>query len=208
MQNAESNRINVLKADIKKVNAQILGLERQYGKNGYITKKVYATISSVYGGENRTRFSFPANPSLRDLNKISRAIERVSSSAYINKKSREELDKRIKESFISNPKHEHLSTGEIEDLFEYFKDGIFAKIVEITGMSSESLIDVIHELHDSEQDFDVYEVLYSYLRENNDLTLREYIDEMSEEEVGTITASLTGFEMGGSRKKQKKRRKW
>lgn len=112
-----------LKSRIQKVNARILGLERRYGKDSKIVKRVYSYLNLAQGTDNLTRYRMPkANASLRSIAKFERGLAKTESSAYITKEGRAGILKKAKETFISNQRDlgSDLSDAQLEQLLDSY----------------------------------------------------------------------------------------
>lgn len=127
-----------LKKRIKSANAKILNMERKYGKDSKVVKRVYATLRNIYG-EDRTRYRFPTKEeSLRNLNKIDRGVQLIEKSLYASKAGRKELRKKIEKSFGES--HEQFSDKEVADLFYIFEHSTdWDKIREMAGVGNSDL---------------------------------------------------------------------
>lgn len=92
-----------LKKRIQAVNARILGIERRYGKNSRIVKRIYHYLNLAQGTDNLTRYRLPKkNASLREIAKFERGLSKTEGSAYLTKEGRDAILQKAKDTFIAN----------------------------------------------------------------------------------------------------------
>lgn len=133
MKNAE------LKSRIKSVNARITTVQKIYGKESGIFKRIISTIQKA-GGNTRFKYSmFTGN--LRQLNKAYNALNTIESSAYLTKEGRKKIGDEARKTFGVN--HSGYSDITLSRIFDVFKNSSFARFNELYNQSSELFVDEI-----------------------------------------------------------------
>lgn len=111
-----------LKKRVNSVNTMIRNMEKRYGEDSQIVKRVYNTLNMALGTENATRYRVPEDASLRRLNMIERGLSLVENSAYATKEGRKKLRSKAFSSFMKN--NSEYSEVQAEKLYDIFENSV------------------------------------------------------------------------------------
>lgn len=128
-----------LATDIKRVNAQITTVQRIYGADSSIYKRIVSTIQKAGGG---TRFSskmFTGN--MRQIAKAQNALKAVSSSDYLTKEGRMKIGAKARRTFAKN--FDEFDDVTIQKMFDVFKNSSINKLLEVYHSVSDFLVDAV-----------------------------------------------------------------
>lgn len=175
-----------LKKRIQSVNARILGLERRYGKDSRIVKRIYHYLNLAQGTDNLTRYRLPkADTSLRDIAKFERGLAKAENSAYLTKEGRAAILQKAKDTFGANMREMgyDASDAELEQLLDSYvsiKDIVYeggsgwsSQVIDAMydamryGLSSKQLIQLAKDYQQMTTDANVSLNLefYDYIRD-------------------------------------------
>lgn len=120
-----------LTSRVQAVNARILGIEKRYGKDSKIVKRVYHYLNLAQGTENLTRYRTPKKgASLQYIAKFERALSKTENSAYLTAEGRKAILDKARETFVSKKQYadkmlkteerRNYTDAELETLFDTF----------------------------------------------------------------------------------------
>lgn len=154
---------------IRSINARITVVQRIYGKESSIYKRVEKLIKLAGGN---TRFSSKMfEGGLRQIAKAYNTLETIENNPYLSKKGREEIGNKARSTFAAN--HSEFDSSTLEKMFDVFSNSSFNKLSEIFEGYSDVLVDEI----------------MNALEENGDISSKEisnYIDNFIHE-LGSYT---------------------
>lgn len=135
---------------IKRINAQITTVQRIFGSDSQIYRRIVSTIQKAGGKTRFTKKMFVTND-LRQLSKAERALTTIEHSQYLTKAGRAEIGRKARETFAVN--HSDYSDKTITQLYDIFKNSSqYKKVGELFSGSSEVLLDAIAEALEEYED--------------------------------------------------------
>lgn len=179
---------------VQKVNARILGIEKRYGKDSKIVKRVYHYLNLAQGTDNLTRYRTPPKgASLQYIAKFERALSKTENSAYLTKEGRANILNKARETFVKNMQYtdsmmpldymRNYTDAELETLYDTFlsikdivnaeSDGWSGLVINAiddamaSGMSSKDIIQLTQEYQKmTVSSTGVDYSLYDFIRDN------------------------------------------
>lgn len=136
-----SNYNEELTKRIRSVNARITTIQRIYGKDSQIYKRIMSVISKA-SSEKVTRFKKKMfTGSLRDLSRAENALRTVENNQYLTKEGRKRIGEKARETFFINREAEGYDENVIVQMYDLFQQSDkIGKLVE-AGLSSSQLVD-------------------------------------------------------------------
>lgn len=136
-----------LKKRLRQVNARITTVERIYGVDSSIYKRIVSTIQKAGGNKRFSAKMFSGD--LRSLSKAERALSTVENSKYLTKEGRKQIGERARETFYQS--HANFSDTTISKMFDVFQNSSF--IGRIFDMfASEVFVDAIMDALEDDAD--------------------------------------------------------
>lgn len=137
---------------IRSINARILTVQRIYGKDSSIYKRVTSTVKRAGGANGRfTKSMFTG--SLRDLSRAERALITVENSKYLTKAGRAQIGEQARQTFAMN--HSDVSDATITKMYDIFQNsGMIGRLFEL--YQSDVIVDSIMSALEREKDDDDY----------------------------------------------------
>lgn len=159
---------------IKSINARITTVQRIYGKESSIFKRIQKTISKAGGNARFTKKMFSGD--LRQMNRAYRALEAVESSQYLTKEGRKRIGERARETFLTN---HSISEETSVKLFDVFANSKWLSKISEYFNSSEEIVDAISlvlENDDDSKNFSEEFDKFASEKIQNTTDLSEFID--------------------------------
>lgn len=128
---------------IRSINAKITTVQRIYGKDSQIFKRIMSVISKA-SSENATRFKKKMfTGSLRDLSRAENALRTIENNQYLTKEGRKRMGEKARKTFFINREAEGYDENVIVQMYDLFQQSDkIGKLVE-AGLSSNQLVDEI-----------------------------------------------------------------
>lgn len=137
-----------IKKRIKSINARITTVQRVYGSNSNIYKKISGTVKRAGGEKGRFRTSMFTG-SLRDLSRAENALRVIEHSQYLTKEGRKQIGDKARETFAAN--NRDMSDITITRMYDIFQSsGMLSRLFEI--YSSDTIVDSIMNALEREKD--------------------------------------------------------
>lgn len=157
---------------LRTINAQITTVERIYGRDSHIYKRILSTISKAGGkGTRFTKKMFTG--SLRDTAKATNALSAVENSQYLTKEGRRRIGEKARDTFFKNRSSEGYDEATITLMYDIFKNSKnFSKFKEI-NVSSSAFIDAIMEA------FETFDLKSDDMVKIIDNTLKEHAENIN-----------------------------
>lgn len=144
-------------------------------KGHTVLDKIEQSIYKLYGENSKgLKFFTPKGASDKELAKIENALDMVINSPYTTQHGRNKLRKRIlgtlEEKF-------DISKENMEAVLQVFESEAYEKVRELMDGYSEMAVDVVNDMvTEGYTPKQISDKLSSYLKNNNDLTIREWAD--------------------------------
>lgn len=172
--------------EMRSINAKILNIEKIYGKDSQIVRRVYATIGRAYGMDVKARFTKIDTLGVKERQKVYMALEAVGKSEYLSGAGRKRIAERARKSFAQY--HVAYSSAEkLTQVFDYFQQSNnWARIRELAG----------EERSDIELD-QIMQAQEEYGAEDTEMLTGAYLKQLgTENEVTDLMAFLGNAEKG------------
>ncbi len=166
---------------VERANRLIKSTYKYYNSDDRIHKghtvldKIEQSIYKLYGDSSKgLKFYTPRGASDKELAKIENALDMIINSPYTTQRGRNKLRKRIlgtlEEKF-------DISKENMDAVLQVFESEAYEKVRELTDGYSEMAVDVVNEMvSEGYSPKQISDKLSSYLRNNNDLSIREWAD--------------------------------
>lgn len=143
-----------IKTDIKRVNAQITTIQRIYGADSTIYKRIVSTIQKAGGN---TRFSSKMfTGSMRQIAKAENALQAISSSSYMTKEGRANIGDKARRSFAKN--FDDYDDVVLQKMFDVFKNSSISKLLEVHHSISDFLVDTVMQTFEDDSKLSTKEI--------------------------------------------------
>ena len=133
------------------------------------------TTYKLYGEKSKgLKFFTPRGASDKELARIENALDMVINSPYTTQRGRNKLRKRILGTLEDKF---NISKENIDAVLQVFESEAYEKVRELTDGYSEMAVDVVNDMvSEGYSPKQISDKLSSYLKNNNDLTIREWAD--------------------------------
>lgn len=120
------------------------------------------------------KFFTPRGASDKELARIENALDMVINSPYTTQRGRNKLRKRILGTLEDKF---NISKENVDAVLQVFESEAYEKVRELTDGYSEMTVDVVNDMvSEGYSPKQISDKLSSYLKNNNDLTIREWAD--------------------------------
>lgn len=137
---------------IKSINAKITTVQRVYGSESDIYKRITSTVKRAGGDKGRFRKSMFTG-SLRDLSRAERALITIEHSKYLTKAGRAQIGEDARRTFALN--HSDVSDATITKMYDIFNNSdMLGRLFEL--YSSGVIVDSIMNAIERDKDLDGY----------------------------------------------------
>lgn len=140
---------------IKSINARITTVERIYGSDSDIYKRISSTVKRAGGDKGRFKKAMFTG-TLRDLSRAERAITTVENSKYLTKAGRAQIGEEARKTFAMN--NPDVSDATITKMYDIFQNSdMLGRLFEI--YQSDVIVDAIMsaiERENADDDFQDY----------------------------------------------------
>lgn len=124
---------------IKSINARITTVQRLYGGDSDIYKRIVSTVKRAGGEKGRFRKSMFLG-SLRDLSRAERALITIENSKYLTKAGRAQIGEEARRTFVVH--NADMSSETLTRMYDIFQNsGVLGRLFEI--YSSDVIVDSI-----------------------------------------------------------------
>lgn len=124
---------------IRSINARITTVQRIYGSDSDIYKRITSTVKRA-GGENGRFRKKMFTGSLRDLSRAERALITVENSKYLTKAGRAQIGEEARRTFATN--NSDVSDATITNMYDLFQNsGMLGRLFEL--YQSDVIVDSI-----------------------------------------------------------------
>lgn len=137
-----------IKKRIKSINARITTVQRVYGSESNIYRKISGTVKRAGGEKGRFRTSMFTG-SLRDLSRAENALRVIEHSKYLTKEGRKQIGDTARATFAAN--NSDRSDVTITRMYDIFQNsGMLSRLFEI--YSSDTIVDSIMDALEREKE--------------------------------------------------------
>lgn len=166
---------------IQKVNRRLQSTYNYYNENDRLKKghKVldYAeiTLKKIYGSDYKgIKYFVPRNATEKELEKIERGLDMILNSPYTTMGGRKKIERKTKGSIMEKF---NISAKNADTMLDIFNSDIWEKVRELTDFGSGDAVDVVNDLlsEGKEKEY-IIEELKSFVKNNNDESIREFFD--------------------------------
>lgn len=141
-----------IKKRIKSINARITTVQRLYGSNSNVYKKISNTVKRAGGEKGRFRTAMFTG-SLRDLSRAENALRVIEHSAYLSKEGRAQIGEKARETFaLHNSDKSDITLSRMYDIFQ--NSGMIHRLFEL--FPSDTIVDSIMNALEREKSDDDY----------------------------------------------------
>lgn len=137
---------------VKSINARITTVQRMYGSDSDIYKRITSTVKRAGGEKGRFRTSMFTG-SLRDLSRAERALTTIEHSKYLTKAGRAQIGDEARQTFALN--HSDVSESTVVKMYDIFQNsGFIGRLTDI--FQSDVIVDSIMNALERESEDDSY----------------------------------------------------
>lgn len=174
------------RSQIIKANKRLKEMRKHYKHGNKALDFADLSIKKT-GGKNE--FKLKKGASKSDYNKIIRATQKLISSPYSSETGRKKVTEKAFRTYAEN---RGLNYDELRESFEKMENilssNIFAKLVEQYEYDSDSVMETILNMTDTEmKSSDIIKLMNDFNKTNKDVSLRNYVDEFLENEGKRFT---------------------